>query len=268
MEYDHSYGAEQMINHALCLLINKNRNEIINDVNKLYIDKNYETITNLPTYIIKIRNILFGTEPDEDMLFYRARQYLQMIHADKELEKFITDFDNRITYNLDNSEYTNNSLFGMKIISGPTDYLFILGQQLPPDWQGKLKVSFSIVRNSNNEITIEDNNVPKVYNINFVDNQSQPPAPLGNTGYYVSIHSNASVGTSWEVRGLLRPLAKINEIINRLENLDDSIFIKLFSDPHDSKFKNLWYNSKISHYRLCGIILTLIYKMQDLINNK
>jgi hypothetical protein len=86
-----------MINHARTLLLNKKIDRITNtDIGYEYVPPNYREVQ-LPVALNTVRNMLFGTQPDNFFLNTRCRELLGYIHQ-TELSEHIYKFDPRVTY--------------------------------------------------------------------------------------------------------------------------------------------------------------------------
>lgn len=86
-----------MINHARTLLLNQARNQThYSDLGYEYIPGDYKPIE-LPSTFAAIRQILFGTNPDNYFRNFRCREFLSYIHA-TELAEYMYRFDPRVTY--------------------------------------------------------------------------------------------------------------------------------------------------------------------------
>lgn len=93
-----------MINHGRNLLMNVDGQGYIPGMPaEEYIPPTYKATT-LPAWLQRVRQIVFGPNPDKLMLNFRTRQLLQLLHS-TELSRYLTDFDSRITYKFENDVY-------------------------------------------------------------------------------------------------------------------------------------------------------------------
>lgn len=86
-----------MINHARTLLLNQHRRRThYSDIGYEYVPPEYRPVE-LPATLSMIRQLLFGSSPDNYFLNYRCRELLSYIHA-TELSEYIYRLDPRVTY--------------------------------------------------------------------------------------------------------------------------------------------------------------------------
>lgn len=86
-----------MINHARTLLLNQaRRNTHYSDIGHEYVPANFKPVA-LPATLNMVRQLLFGSAPDNYFLNYRCRELLAYIHT-TELAEYIYKLDPRVTY--------------------------------------------------------------------------------------------------------------------------------------------------------------------------
>jgi hypothetical protein len=86
-----------MINHARTLLLNKNRDRMhYSDYGYEYVPAAFRPVT-LPSTLSTLRQLLFGTNPDNYFLNFRVNELLSYIHA-TELAEYVYRLDPRVTY--------------------------------------------------------------------------------------------------------------------------------------------------------------------------
>ncbi|NDD53047.1 hypothetical protein EBZ39_04070 [bacterium] len=86
-----------MINHARTLLLNQPRRRMhYADTGYAYIPTEFKTIK-LPPTLLAVRQILFGSRPDNYFLNYRCRELLSYLHT-TELAQYVYSLDPRVTY--------------------------------------------------------------------------------------------------------------------------------------------------------------------------
>lgn len=86
-----------MINHARTLLLNQPRIRMHpTDTGYEHIPAQFQPVK-LPPSLTAVRNIFFGSAPDNYFLNYRCRELLSYIHQ-TELAEFVYKFDPRVTY--------------------------------------------------------------------------------------------------------------------------------------------------------------------------
>lgn len=86
-----------MINHARTLLLNRARRHThYSDDGYEYVPPEFKPVE-LPPTLAMVRQILFGSAPDNYFLNYRCRELLSYIHT-TDLAEYIYKFDKRVTY--------------------------------------------------------------------------------------------------------------------------------------------------------------------------
>ena len=85
-----------MYNHLRTLLLNRAAVEPATHPASELVPAAFQSIA-LPAYLKGIRALLFGSNPDVDMLNYRLAQYMPLLHC-TELEEYVLAMDSRITY--------------------------------------------------------------------------------------------------------------------------------------------------------------------------
>lgn len=113
-----------MINHVRTLLINRklpNKSQYGSE----YTDPSFNPIVLTP-HSQTIHETLFGSDPDELTLNYRAAQYLNLLYSDPEAKKFLDKIDPRNTYR--NDVWYNFDFSSKMIVTG--DSLLALNVEL------------------------------------------------------------------------------------------------------------------------------------------
>jgi hypothetical protein len=86
-----------MINHARTLLLNQSRQRThYSDVGYEYVPPEFRPV-DLPPTLALVRQLLFGSAPDNYFLNYRCRELLSCIHT-TDLADYVYKFDPRVTY--------------------------------------------------------------------------------------------------------------------------------------------------------------------------
>jgi uncharacterized membrane protein len=88
-----------VINHVRTLLVNQDGHGSLPGAGEEYTPPTYKQVT-LTDSLQKLRAVLFGTAPDRQMLLYRTRQFLAILHSTP-LADFVVSDDTRLTYTLD-----------------------------------------------------------------------------------------------------------------------------------------------------------------------
>jgi hypothetical protein len=256
-----------MFNHARTLLLNVSGS---NNPGPTYLGEELvpSAYAELPlnSSLQTVRQHIFGADPDRGMLNYRAYQLLSLIEK-TDLQSFVVDLDNRITYELGADHvFALNPTWEPKIqqISGTLDdVLTVVGTPARPDYTGKLYYQFEVDVLSTTTIQITRQTPPtKTENLPLsLSSDLSDGFDLYYTGYSAFVNT-INPGASWRVSGYLRPQVDLTEIVSAMESAGDPVLTELFStksvEPWDT-FRNLWYDSSDLVYRLGAIVLALIY---------
>ena len=222
----------------------------------------------LPSYVQSVRRGLFGADPDRAMLNYRIRQLLTLI-AQTELQQYITDLDNRITYKLgvDNA-FSIDETWEPKVnrYSGTADDVatIVAGSAERPDYTGKMFYQFNVDILSSSVVQVDRQSPPvKSQNLNFsLTNGLSGPLDLFYTGLEFYLNTT-NAGAAWTISGFLRPQLNLADIASTLRSAGDDVLTELFGtkriEPWNT-FRNLWYDHPELPYSLGGLILALIYR--------
>lgn len=261
-----------MINHARTLLLNRDSASFpgYQFPGEQVVPTNYRAI-NLPSYLNRLRERLFGSDPDRAMLNYRLAQYLKMIHSGQYVS-YLTDLDNRVTYLdpnrrdlFDNASFTPN----VRQISGASSpAVYLQGGPVSPDVVGRLyrrytveyldpdfRVTVSAPANTTTDIT------PAF--TNGLSNQ----VPLGDSGYGLLIgQTNLNAGDKWLIDFFLRPTWSLGEIALTLRSIGEPTLLQLFGvtkeEPYQT-FRNLWEKNQDTTDSLTGLLLATIYRTEE-----
>lgn len=97
------FGEKPFPNHARLMFINKlKRDQYMVGLNR-FVPQKFVPVAQ-PAELERLNQILFGTDPDQLTINYRADQLMRLIHADPVLEPYVYQLDPRVTY-LDNYWY-------------------------------------------------------------------------------------------------------------------------------------------------------------------
>lgn len=264
-----------MINHARTLLLNRTGSAGFNPILcEEIIPADYVAKTT-PSYISNIRRVLFGANPDKYMLNYRGRQLMAMLHA-SELEEFVLELDPRITYSFDNSDATSDKLF-VPIVTrtdSESDHndLFIGGDVPIPDYSGRMHYAWTVEWDNTNNLTKATLLKPHTAQSqapSFTSSLLSPVTLPGTNMNYRHLDTNSN--NSWRVSQLCRPVETLADLVPRLEALNGESMLELFgvgtsrasSEPFKT-FYNLWRGHFALPYKLGGLVLALIYRMDEL----
>lgn len=260
--------SQTVINHARTLLINRKPDNVSygGQLGDEYYPSNYVPVMSMPTYLSSIRNMLLGANPDRVFLNYRARQYMALLHS-TELLEFVLELDPRITYDVDNDDMSSDDAFGIRA----PDSIHIIGNLGSPDRLGRCYHEWDL--NVLNEETIQviRRTFPQqdsVQEYTITDGMSSRIELVGSEAAFTF---NEGINEVWGVAGYARPTRDLGEIQAELESAGAPYMNDLFgvgtplgaSEPFLT-FRNLWFKHPELAYRVGGVLLAVIYRMEEL----
>lgn len=258
-----------MINHARNLLLNiDGRDSFVGGIGEEVIDPDYRQVT-LNGRLLRIRNVLFGANPDRAMLNYRSRQLLTLIH-NTSLEEFVLNLDNRVTYTLADNPFSDPTLYDAVVTQtvGGTKQLSYVGGSVPPDATGTAFLQWLVTVDSTTNVETRLlsplRSVVNAYTI--TDGVSQLIPLPGVAGSSVRFQS-PDVGDQWKVSLLSRPAADLGAILATLQTSGDDAIAEVFAktipagsaEPFKT-FRNLWEDHHELGMQLGALVLALIYR--------
>ena len=260
-----------MFNHARTLLLNISGS---NSPGSIYLGEelvpvDYHVLT-LPSFVENVRRPIFGAAPDRAMLNYRIRQLLTLI-ANTDLQQYITDLDNRITYTLgEDTTFATHETWDPKISRyGGTEYdiATVSGRPERPDFTGKMFYQFDVSILSSVLIQIRRQTPPvksQNLDLSLTGNLSEA-FDLFYTGHTLYVNTT-NTNAAWSISGYLQPQRSLADISTQLESVGDDVLTELFGtkrvEPWNT-FRNLWYDHPELPYKLGGLILALIYRTNE-----
>jgi hypothetical protein len=258
-----------VLNHARTLLLNVPGTAVPSD---LYpgdeaIAPNYAPVM-LPDAVSAVHDSIFGLDPDQVFLNYRAMQLMRLIHATP-LADHVTALDPRISYDLNEPTFFGNDLFAPvgKFLSGSAgSTLTITGTPIAPDIRGRMRWSFIVTVNPAGIATVAQTTKPFLSPVTpfTVTGGLSEPIHLDDSGY--SIQFNSVQPQQWFVEFLNRPARGPADILAALETIGEPVLEALFgvspAEPFKT-FKTLWFNNHETPLRLASIILAAIYRTEE-----
>lgn len=259
-----------MINHARTLLLNIDGTTNADPYGAEYVEDNY-VAKRLPSYVLRVREILFGRNPDALYRNYRLAQLMNILHA-TELEEFVVALDPRITYTTGELGDLYADTFGLIVskLGATTADLSLIGS---------LRVDDEIGRSLRNWRVSASGYVVTVQ-------QRTPPGPTVETTY-TDVSGISSLITlpgsdltfrlptgttgAWLVESKVRPSVDLGDLASRMGRLGEDVLLELFgvgsdragSEPFKT-FKNLWYQHPALAYKLGGLLLAVIYRTDEI----
>jgi hypothetical protein len=225
-------------------------------------------VLNLPPYLTAIYRLLFSSNPDSYYLYYRARQYMTLLHASP-LVDFILALDSRITYSFfDDSLYVGPSLYlpkGVQLTNNQGVQIAFSGIPVPPDTTGQMYFAYIISVVDGTTLTLTESTPPfnKLIIHYQVASGMTVPVVLPGSGYSVSV--TPTPGSVWSVTILNRPLVGLAGIVSVLLSLSPDTLTLLFGNPPVEPyltFRSLWRDSHQPALMLAALLTAFIYRAE------
>jgi|GEM_PF-7023025 len=268
-----------MLNHFRTLLLNL---DYVGDDTE-HIPADYRTLA-LPQELTKVYNILFPKGISRLYKIFLAQNYLNIIKA-ANLDSEIITFDPRISYN-NNPNFFKINRITNPIISHERHPIYVYGKYttnainqnyydsfLISQIDNTQKVSvYSKVRNVylNENIIYEELTPEAEILLDFTDPNISKPVSIGSVGVTFTIANyNEFFDTSdktWEFIVEAPYVFEFNKIFNSLSNneITDPVF-KYRTDIDVSKYENYWKLHYNPVYRLAGLLIALVKKINTLL---
>jgi len=223
----------------------------------------------LPPSFLKIRSVLYGGNPDREMLNFRLYQLMQLLHATQLVEYVLQD-DNRITYTPFDQEELFFTAFGARSTAalGTTTEMNIIGDITPNEASGILRHEWRVLVNDAGTITVTEykpTSAQSLYEYTLTDGLSNL-IPL--SGSSLLFNFNGGAGDQWFVEATAKPVRNMAEILATLcQVVSPADMLVLFGEspvePYLT-FRNLWKKNEQYAYKLGGLLLAMAFRTADL----
>lgn len=273
-----------MINHARNLLMNTSGNDF-QRLGEEVIDPAFvpKDLTR-SSAVTAVRRVLFGSNPDAEMLNYRCRQYLSLLHA-SELADYVTALDSRITYSLSSVDLFHAAGFipqSETVRSDDAAVVFTGGSVSPPDYTGRMTSRWNvdltgvtagpvaavrILRHDNGTATSTNSSV------SAAGVSEQITLPGSTVSFMLLWPTNTPLSDttgSWRFTARRRPelgFAELESAIRLLGEATTDLFNRGSSAGYAEPFAtlyNTWQTHPLLVYRFGALLLALVYKMDSL----
>lgn len=258
----------QVINHARTLLMNVNGSArpAATFFMEEYIPPDFEA-QELSSSLQDVYNVLFGSNPDNAFLNFRARQYTYVLHS-TEFAQYVTNLDPRVTYLNDRSivDASQTALIEPLNLLAIAD-LFEIGTveatpsvpQMLPSWQLEVLAALYVRTIHEKSGRVLDTVVTIIDDLTNVI----PMAGQANYGVRVQASPTLAVGAKWRITKPVFPDADLTQLVADLETVEASLN-RLFgvAEPYRT-FKELWNKHALLSYRLSGALLAFVYRAEE-----
>ena len=224
----------------------------------------------LPSYLQRIYDVLFGTDPDQAFLNFRTWQYMHILHS-TDFAFYVFSLDPRVTY------LNKRSIVDAQYLPVVTP-MNALSQDFPVYVQGLPGVSSSGQLLFQWNIKITNGLVVKTTElrtnksletiVTITNNLTSPIALIGQRDMSIQIGSSAplAVGALWQLQTLGKPNYDIVNVVEQLKIIGDENIFQLFGSrtvgPYNV-FRQLWEKEADIHYALSGFLLAYIYRVNE-----
>lgn len=249
-----------MINHARTLLLNLSGSSpgFTSGPGEEFISPGFNEIK-MPAQLSRVRNMLFGNNPDRLKLHYRTSQLLQLIDG-TDLQQYVVYLDDRITYSFPEEAQAWLGVFGRFAVPlHSSGVIFLFGEDRPAQ-EGRL-ISRWKVQVDGSSAVVHLRSAPPITVATPYIVQSGLTEQIPLHGSSLFFRSDPSPGGSWLVAEVRKPGDSLVDCCRRLENISSEDSDYLFSgDEPFATFRKVWEEHEEMPYRLGAITLALIYR--------
>jgi hypothetical protein len=224
----------------------------------------------LPVALKLVHQCIFGLNPDRAQLNWRLRELLAILHTTPMVES-VLELDPRVTYVPFASNLFTEVTAGPVIEpqGGTTALLYPLVNLEDVDDQVYYSWNITVVNGTDVSIQVLANPVliPPPVTLNYtVSGGISSVVPLPSSQH--SIRFQPTVGARWILTLLQPPARNLMEIYDNLkqgllQDTANALFGVPPVEPYLS-FKNLWELSPHPSWQLCGPVLALGYRINEL----
>ena len=224
----------------------------------------------LPSFLVAIRQQLFGSDPDRSMMNYRLWQFMRVLHSTEDLAQHVTAFDPRVTYvDSQRTDLFDRESFQPEIVqlAGARAALSPQDGPAPPDLVGRVYHQYLVevltgatVRVTQETTPIKQDIVPYTFTSGLSGR-----VDLFDSGWGVLMGTDSG-GTSWKFQVRNRPTFDLGQLVVMLERIGEPVLLELFGlvpDEPFRTFKNLWEQNDETPFKLGGLLLALITRTDE-----
>lgn len=257
-----------MINHSRTLLLNRDgaSRPSVDFYLEEFVDPSFNAVV-LPGYLSSLHRILMGNQADNAFANFRARQYMQILHS-TDLSSFVYDLDPRVTY-------LDKVITADAVNRVDVDPVTVNAEGIPlvfvntPDvgakqrliWNWDATVTGAAEVQTKSLQTFEEN----LTTVTFSNNITSLVQMVSQPDFFMRIGAGSLiVGQQWRVESFTAPSYDLTDVTQALESGSANALLRLFSteEPYKS-FKQLWEDHPSFSYRLSGILLAFIYRVEE-----
>jgi len=251
-----------VLNHARTLLMNVAGDAAPGTVAEELVDPAFRPVA-VPTPLAQVRRALFGADPDRDMLNFRCRQLLAVVHATP-LAAFLTALDPRVTYGFDAAAAVDPAAWvpTVRRLRG-TGTLTVLGEPEAPDATGRVRHALLVSVDTPATARVERTTRPLTADVRGYAANAR--VPLAGTGCDFRLAAEGS-GQAYAVEVLARPRLDVGGLAAAAGGLGEPVYAYLFgitnAEPYRT-FRALWTAQREVPLRLAGLVCALVYRSEE-----
>lgn len=252
-----------MLNHIWTLLVNENTSASTRGrLGELPQTPGYSKVA-LPAGLNSIRRVLYGTNPDIEMLHYRTHQFIKCILSG-DLAPHAHTFDPRNTYAEPVSAFFGTDVYAptpQRISGSSTLTMNIHGSPTAPDASGVIRHSYSLTT-SGGDIHLTGLGGMKETITGLAANEQKL---LGKSGYSFSL-SAPSQPQTWLIEFLNKPVASLGTLMANVGVSGEPTIHELFGiidvEPYSS-FKRVFFDAQDLPLKCAAVALALAYQTES-----
>lgn len=212
--------------------------------------------------LLGVRRVLFGADPDVEMINYRSHQMLSCI-MNSQLRDHLFKYGKANTYENRPLDFTERNRYSPTVtkLSG-TGSFRVFGDPTTPDDTGRMRYSLNVSSNgTDGQVTDVKGAVTTVLGL-----VAGTAYPLGGSGYKY-VFDNPGIVQAWHVEGLLAPRRSLGTLIANMEASGENLYLALFGtervEPYLT-YRNAYSNAKETIVRMAALALALATRTEEL----
>jgi hypothetical protein len=255
-----------MINHARTLLLNRDgdKRPVATFFGEEYVPELFRTV-DLPSELVTARDALLGNNPDDAGINYMVWQYMKLLHS-TEFEDYVLALDTRITYM--NKKTLVAFPFGPSVDNNGIALQF-QGAPALGGSDGRLQESWQIEQLSQGSyrLTNMHTGFSTTEVVNVTDGLTDYMAIPGHSSYNVRVAVDSVTTGLWFITYTAKPQATLDPIARLAQFSNTGAAVKVAVFPSRDPFKlfaKLWEDESRFAYKVSGVLLALIYRIEEL----
>ena len=243
-----------MINHARTLLLNRDGNGRPDPTYYMeeYVDPSFAAIK-LPSYLQELYETLIGSSSGNAFANYRLRQYMLLLHS-TEFQAYVYDLDPRVTYLTNRSAATSQNTTSYRALNVEADNVafYFIGEASSESQAMKMYTNWAVEAVTPTFVRVIAQNGNKLDQlVSFSGGMTSEISVPNQKHFAFRIVSGIPTG---DLTDLLEPLTGY---VHRSG-------FQLFSTTVEpfKTFGELWNKHNILAYRLSGLLLANVYRIE------